>query len=164
MIGTIYETLYKIGYTHPLHPALTHLVVGLVIGGFLFGLVAWVFGRPAPAQTARPLSLHGQDRQKARARVKRALSTEEVRGERSTGYRYQYSQAIEYAVQSHASIRRPYRRSDKGSHRLSQNTIGSRVYPSLFRYLPDPTSPPIPIPLSSGKWHEVGLNPRWRKS
>jgi len=38
MIEFIYQTLTKFGYTHPLHPTLTHVPIGLVIGAFLFAL------------------------------------------------------------------------------------------------------------------------------
>jgi uncharacterized membrane protein len=53
MIEAVYKTLNGLGYTHPLHPTLTHVVMGLVIGGFLFALVAWVFNRPGLAQSGR---------------------------------------------------------------------------------------------------------------
>ena len=53
MIESIYQILAKIGYTHPLHPPATHLPVGLIIGGFLFALIAWIFNRKGLAQTAR---------------------------------------------------------------------------------------------------------------
>lgn len=53
MIETVYRLLAKIGYTHPIHPTLTHLVMGLVIGGFVFGVVAWLLKRPSVARTAR---------------------------------------------------------------------------------------------------------------
>jgi len=53
MTEFLYQTLAKIGYTHPLHPVLTHVVMGMVIGGFVFGLVAWLFRRPNLAQTGR---------------------------------------------------------------------------------------------------------------
>lgn len=49
----IYQTLAAIGYHHPLHPAITHLPVGLVFGGFLFGLVAFFLRQDTMAQTAR---------------------------------------------------------------------------------------------------------------
>ncbi len=51
MIEAIYKTLNGLGYTHPLHPTLTHVVMGVVIGGFVFGLVAWVFDRSGVAQS-----------------------------------------------------------------------------------------------------------------
>ncbi|MGD2185497.1 MAG: c-type cytochrome [Desulfobacterales bacterium] len=53
MIEFIYQTLAKIGYTHPLHPPATHLPAGLIIGAFIFALVAWIFNRSNLAQTAR---------------------------------------------------------------------------------------------------------------
>ena len=53
MIESIYQILAKIGYTHPLHPPATHLPAGLIIGGFIFALIALIFNRKTPAQTAR---------------------------------------------------------------------------------------------------------------
>jgi uncharacterized membrane protein len=53
MIESIYQTLAKIGYTHPLHPPATHLPIGLIIGAFVFALMAWIFNRKNLAQTAR---------------------------------------------------------------------------------------------------------------
>jgi uncharacterized membrane protein len=53
MIQFIYQTLTKFGYTHPLHPILTHVPIGLVIGAFLFALAALVFRRTRLVQTAR---------------------------------------------------------------------------------------------------------------
>jgi uncharacterized membrane protein len=53
MINTIYQLLEKIGYFHPLHPAITHLSVGLVMGGFVFGLGAMLFRRQNLFQTGQ---------------------------------------------------------------------------------------------------------------
>ena len=53
MIEFIYQTLAKIGYTHPLHPPATHLPAGLIIGAFIFALMAWIFNRSNLARTAR---------------------------------------------------------------------------------------------------------------
>ena len=53
MIESIYQMLAKIGYAHPLHPPATHLPAGLIIGGFVFALIAWIFNRKSLAQTAR---------------------------------------------------------------------------------------------------------------
>jgi uncharacterized membrane protein len=53
MIESIYQILAKIGYTHPLHPPATHLPAGLIIGGFIFALIALIFNRKTLAQTAR---------------------------------------------------------------------------------------------------------------
>ena len=53
MIEFIYQTLAKIGYVHPLHPPMTHLPVGLIIGAFVFLLVARFADRSNLVQTAR---------------------------------------------------------------------------------------------------------------
>ena len=53
MIEFIYQTLTKFGYTHPLHPTLTHVPIGLVIGAFLFALAAQIFRWTSLIQTAR---------------------------------------------------------------------------------------------------------------
>lgn len=42
MTDFIFNTLEAIGFSHPLHPALTHIPMGMVIGCFLFGLAALV--------------------------------------------------------------------------------------------------------------------------
>jgi uncharacterized membrane protein len=42
MFDFIYQFLEKVGFTHPLHPAMTHIPVGMVIGGFLFALAAFL--------------------------------------------------------------------------------------------------------------------------
>jgi len=57
MIEIIYQTLTKFGYTHPLHPTLTHLPIGMVMGVFFFVLVALIFRRANLAQTARHCSV-----------------------------------------------------------------------------------------------------------
>jgi uncharacterized membrane protein len=38
MIELVYQTLAKIGFSHPLHPAMTHIPMGMIIGGFLFAV------------------------------------------------------------------------------------------------------------------------------
>ena len=38
MIELVYQLLDQIGFTHPLHPAITHLPMGMAMGAFLFGL------------------------------------------------------------------------------------------------------------------------------
>lgn len=53
MLNLIYETLARIGYLHPLHPSVTHIPVGLVIGAFIFALVAWIFNREILYRSAR---------------------------------------------------------------------------------------------------------------
>jgi uncharacterized membrane protein len=57
MIESIYQTLTKFSYTHPLHPTLTHLPIGMVMGAFCFVLVALIFRRTKLAQTARHCSV-----------------------------------------------------------------------------------------------------------
>lgn len=57
MIDFVYQTLAKFGYTHPLHPTLTHLPIGMVMGAFFFVLVALTFRRANLAQTARHCSV-----------------------------------------------------------------------------------------------------------
>lgn len=41
MTEIIFEFLNKIGYVHPLHPAFTHLPMGMVMGAFIFRLVSF---------------------------------------------------------------------------------------------------------------------------
>lgn len=41
MVTFIYKTLESIGFTHPLHPAITHLPMGMIMGGFIFALLAF---------------------------------------------------------------------------------------------------------------------------
>lgn len=53
MLEFIYQTLAKFGYTHPLHPPLTHVPVGMIIGAFLFSLAAIIFRWTSLIQTAR---------------------------------------------------------------------------------------------------------------
>lgn len=57
MFDAIYNTLQSFGYTHPLHPFLVHVPIGMVVGVFLFGLGSWMFKKPALAQTARHCSM-----------------------------------------------------------------------------------------------------------
>jgi uncharacterized membrane protein len=52
MIELIYQTLAKIGYSHPLHPAITHIPMGMIIGGFLFALGSVVMKKDDLAKAA----------------------------------------------------------------------------------------------------------------
>ncbi len=52
MIEVIYPFLESLGYTHPPHPALTHLPVGLTFGAFLLALAGTVFGRESFSRSA----------------------------------------------------------------------------------------------------------------
>lgn len=40
MIEFIYSSLSQLGFNHPLHPALTHIPMGMVMGSFFFGIAA----------------------------------------------------------------------------------------------------------------------------
>lgn len=42
MTEIIFEFLNKIGFTHPLHPAFTHIPIGMVIGAVTFRLVSFL--------------------------------------------------------------------------------------------------------------------------
>jgi uncharacterized membrane protein len=53
MASQIYEFLSYIGYNHPLHPAFTHLPVGLTIGSFVFIAIAYFLKHPKYIQTAK---------------------------------------------------------------------------------------------------------------
>ncbi len=50
MFGFVYEILNEVGFTHPLHPAITHLPMGMVMGAFIFSLLS--IKLPALAKTA----------------------------------------------------------------------------------------------------------------
>jgi mono/diheme cytochrome c family protein len=52
MLEFLYQFLTKIGYTHPIHPPVTHLSVGMVMGAFVFGIVAWKLRHQPLARTA----------------------------------------------------------------------------------------------------------------
>jgi uncharacterized membrane protein len=41
----LYRFSESMGFDHPLHPALTHMPAGLVVGAFIFLLVALAFKR-----------------------------------------------------------------------------------------------------------------------
>lgn len=47
MIDEIYQLLAKLGYVHPLHPAVTHLPVGGVMVGFFLMAAAIIWRKPA---------------------------------------------------------------------------------------------------------------------
>lgn len=51
MIELLYQLLERIGFTHPLHPAITHLPMGLTMGAFFFTLASFRYA--ALATTAR---------------------------------------------------------------------------------------------------------------
>ena len=53
MFDFIYEILTKFGYTHPLHPTITHLPIGMTMGAIIFLLGAFIFRKSSLDQTAR---------------------------------------------------------------------------------------------------------------
>jgi uncharacterized membrane protein len=53
MASIFYELLSSIGYNHPLHPAVTHLPVGLTIASFIFIFLAYFLKLPKYAQSAK---------------------------------------------------------------------------------------------------------------
>ena len=53
MPDAIYAFLTAVGYPHPLHPILTHITIGSVIGAVLFAVVGWIWRRPVLWTTAR---------------------------------------------------------------------------------------------------------------
>ncbi len=50
---SLYKLLAAIGYLHPIHPAITHLPVGIVIGAFLLGIVSLLVHSPMAGRAAR---------------------------------------------------------------------------------------------------------------
>ena len=52
-INSFYQFLNHFGYSHPVHPALVHLPIGLMVGAFIFGWLAFLFNRDQLARSAR---------------------------------------------------------------------------------------------------------------
>ncbi|NLZ17372.1 MAG: hypothetical protein GX087_06525 [Desulfobulbaceae bacterium] len=52
MVDGLYAFLQGIGFHHPLHPAMTHLPVGLVLACFIFSILSFAFSRPDLLRTA----------------------------------------------------------------------------------------------------------------
>lgn len=53
MIDALYAFLNKMGYHHPIHPTEVHMPIGLVVGAFIFALVAFMFHRQKLLLTPR---------------------------------------------------------------------------------------------------------------
>jgi len=53
MASMFYELLAGMGYHHPLHPAMTHLPIGLSIAGFIFIVLSYFLKQPRYARTAK---------------------------------------------------------------------------------------------------------------
>lgn len=43
MIESLYSTLEKFGFTHPLHPMLTHIPMGMIIGMVVFSFLGFIW-------------------------------------------------------------------------------------------------------------------------
>jgi len=52
MIDTLYATLESIGFTHPLHPAVVHIPMGMVVGAVLFALTGMLMKKEPLERTA----------------------------------------------------------------------------------------------------------------
>jgi len=52
MVDFLYGTLEAVGFTHPLHPALVHIPMGMVIGCFFFTLVTLVWKKEVYIKTS----------------------------------------------------------------------------------------------------------------
>jgi uncharacterized membrane protein len=52
MIDAFYSFLEKIGYLHPIHPAMTHMPIGLVVGSLFIGAAALIFSHASMARSA----------------------------------------------------------------------------------------------------------------
>ena len=52
MIDQIYQLLEQIGFAHPLHPAMTHIPMGMVMGSFVFTASYIVLRKPDLLKTA----------------------------------------------------------------------------------------------------------------
>ena len=57
MVDLPYALLEQVGFTHPLHPAITHLPMGMAMGAFLFGIASLRWG--FLAATARHCAVLG---------------------------------------------------------------------------------------------------------
>jgi uncharacterized membrane protein len=56
-INSFYGLLNSLGYSHPVHPALVHMPIGLAIGAFVFAWSALLFKKKPLAQAARYCSI-----------------------------------------------------------------------------------------------------------
>lgn len=59
MTEFVFNTLESVGFAHPLHPALTHIPMGMVMGCFFFGLAALFFKNTIYLKTALHCSVVG---------------------------------------------------------------------------------------------------------
>ncbi len=52
MVESLYSFLAAVGFTHPLHPMLTHVPMGMIIGMVVFSLFGLMLKNPDLAETA----------------------------------------------------------------------------------------------------------------
>jgi uncharacterized membrane protein len=52
MINSLYDFLDKIGYLHPIHPAMVHMPIGLIVGSLFIGGAGLVFSRASMSRAA----------------------------------------------------------------------------------------------------------------
>jgi len=52
-VDSIYQFMEALGYTHPLHPTITHLTIGLVMAAFIFYLIGLLLQQKKYASTAK---------------------------------------------------------------------------------------------------------------
>ena len=52
MMDGFYDFLDKIGYLHPIHPAMVHMPIGLIVGSLFIGATGLVFSRASMARAA----------------------------------------------------------------------------------------------------------------
>ena len=53
MLDKVYALLQTVGYSHPLHPTLTHVPIGLIFAALIFALVGIAFKKQALLSTVR---------------------------------------------------------------------------------------------------------------
>ncbi len=52
MIENLYHFLESVGFVHPLHPAMTHIPMGMAMGGFVFALIFFLLEKEEFLKTA----------------------------------------------------------------------------------------------------------------
>jgi mono/diheme cytochrome c family protein len=57
MIDALYQFLARLGFKEPIHPPITHMPIGLVVGALVFFLVAIIFKKKNLIMTARHVSI-----------------------------------------------------------------------------------------------------------
>jgi len=53
MIGHLYQFLYNLGYSEPIHPAVVHIPIGILTGAFVLGVLSYCFHGPMMGRAAR---------------------------------------------------------------------------------------------------------------